>query len=323
MAKVRETKSKRKRKNVKTLLLYRVIFLMVVVWFLGGSLYSFILGHLIDTQVVEEKFIEKKHPVTAFIIRDEIVIQAPATGHILNKVQQGERVGLENPIFQMETTKGTALENGKSITVTAPMAGVVSYISDGLEQIFRPNQLQSLDMDKIEELKTEIIDNNKVDVVEKGKRFCKIINNLEGIQLYLEFPLDIFEDPLQKNKQIAIYFPDLNIKTQATIIDLKGVANTAHVLLQLPETWYSLLNQRTQKLELVLEEKKGIALPKKALVTKENQETGVYWLRKGFVFWQPVEIISQEGEVYLVEGLEQYTEVVLNPGLVKEGQHLY
>lgn len=316
-------KTNRKRQNIKVLLLYRIIFLLVVIWFAGSSLYSFVLGHLVDTQVVEETIIEKKFPITAYIIRDEETVSAPVTGKLLNKVQAGERIGLGMPLFQVESTVGTALQAGTPVTVNAPISGVVSYVSDGLEDFFQPNELQSLDMDKLEELKIDIIDNNKEDVVEKGRRFCKIVNNLEGIQLYIEFPLNIFEKPLQKNAQIILYFPDLNKEVRGTIIDLKGVANTAQVLLKLPETWYSLLNQRTQKVEIVLEKKEGIILPQKALVTNDNQEIGVYWLRKGFVFWQPIEIISEEGENLLVNGLEQFTEVVLNPGLVKEGQHIY
>ena len=173
-------------------------------------------------------------------------------------------------------------------------------------------------MDKIEDLKADTIDNSKKDVVEKGKRFCKIVNNLEGLQVYLEFPLNIFEDPLQKGQELNLFFPGVNKEVKSVIIDLKGIANNAQVLVKLPEFWYSLLNQRTQKVELIIEKKTGIILPKKALVTKNNEETGVYWLRKGFVFWQPVEIISEDGDNILIEGLEQFTEVILNPGLVKE-----
>lgn len=323
MAEKNEAKTKRKRQNKKLLLLYRAIFLVVVIWFLGSSLYSFILGHLIKTHIVESSVVESKFPVTAYLIRDEIAISAPITGRILNKARPGERVGYGRPVFQVEGTTGTALQTGAPVTVTAPMAGVVTYISDGLEEIFRPNELQSLDKEKIENLKVEYIDNSNDDMVEKGKRFCKIINNLEGLQLYLEFPLDIFAKPLQQGGQITIHFPNLNREITGTIIDLKGVVGTAQVLLKLPETWYSLLNQRTLEVELVLEKKEGIIIPQKALVKKDNQETGVYWLRKGFVFWQPVEIISEDGENLLIEGLEQFTEIVLNPGLVKEGQYVY
>lgn len=322
MAEIRGSKRNRKQQNKKLLILCRLVFIFVLVWFVGSGLYSFILGLLVDTQVVEERVMERKYPVDALIIREEIIVQAPATGRIFNKVQQGTRLGLEDPIFQIETTQGTALQSGTPVIVTAPMAGVVSYVSDGLEEIFHPNQWQSLDMEKVSKLKADIIDNSNTDMVEKGKRFCKIVNNLEGIQLYLEVPLDIFENPLQKSQEFTLFFPDLNKETKGTIIDLKGVANTAQVLLKLPEAWYNLLNPRTQRVEIILEKKRGIILPQKAIITNNQEETGVYRLRKGFVFWQPVEIIHQEGENLLVEGLEPYSEVVLNPGLVKEGQHL-
>jgi len=322
MAEISQPRWNKKRHNKKVLFLSRLTFIFVVIWFLGSSLFSFARGLLVTTEIVEETVIEKRYPVDALIIRDEVIVEAPATGRILNKVQAGSRLSLKEPIFQIETTAGTALQAGTPVTVTAPMAGVVSYISDGLEEIFRPNRLQSLDMEKVEQLKIEFIDNNNADVVEKGKRFCKIINNLEGIQLYFEVPLDIFSAPLQQNQELTLYFPDLEKETQGKIIDLKGLANTAQVLVKIPEAWYSLFTPRTQKVDVVLDKKRGIALPRKALIANEQQETGVYWLRKGFVFWQPVEIVYEEGEKILVNGLEPYSEVVLTPGLVKEGQHI-
>jgi putative membrane fusion protein len=323
MAEASSTKRNRKQQNKKLLFLSRLIFIFVVIWFLGSSIYSLILGLMVDTKVVEESVIEKKYLVDAYILRDEVVIYAPATGRILNKAQSGARLGFEQPVFQIETSVGTALQVGNPVTVTAPIAGVVSYISDGLEDIFRPEEFPSLDMDKIGKLKIEIIDNSNIDVVEKGKRFCKIINNLEGLQLYLEVPLDIFDEPLQKNQELNLFFPDLNKKARGSIVNLKGVTNTAQILIKLPEAWYSLLNSRTQKVEIILEEKRGVVLPQKAVIINDKQETGVYGLRKGFVYWKPVKIIHHEGNNILVDGIEQYAEVILNPGLVKEGQYLH
>ncbi|KJS84713.1 MAG: hypothetical protein JM58_10350 [Peptococcaceae bacterium BICA1-8] len=322
MEETRTLKGNSRKRRERIFLIYRVIFFFVIIWFVGSSLFGFIIGHLVDTQIIVESVIEKKYPTMGYIIRDEVTVSSPVTGRIISKVNTGERVGLDMPLFVVEGTAGTALELGEPITVNAPMAGVVTYVTDGLETIFWPNLLESLDMEKIEDLKADIIDNNKADVVEKGKRFCKIVNNLEGLQIYLEFPLDTFEEPLQEGQELNLFFPEINNEVKSVIIDLKGIANNAQVLVKLPEVWYSLLNKRTQKVELIIEKRTGIILPKKVLVINNNDETGVYWLRKGFVFWQPVEIISEDGDNILIEGLEQFTEVILNPGLVKEGQHI-
>jgi len=264
MVETKTLKGNKRKRSKSILLIYQIIFFFVIVWFVGSSLLGFIIGHLVDTQIIVESVVEKKYPTRGYIIRDEVIVSSPVTGNIVTKVNAGERVGLEMPLFQVEGSTGTALETGDQIIVNAPMAGVVSYVTDGLEGIFRPNLLQTFDMDKIEDLKEDIVDNSKGNVVEKGKRFCKIVNNLEGLQIYLEFPLDTFDEPLQKGQELNLIFPEINKEVKAIIIDLKGIANNAQVLVKLPEAWYSLLNQRTQKVELVIEKKNRHYFTKKS-----------------------------------------------------------
>jgi len=318
-----KTPKKNRPKRKKIPKIYQIIFILVIVWFLGNSIFNFILRIFVDTDLVKLSVIDEKYTTEGYIIRDEVVINSPATGKILNRIQPGERVGKDMTVFEVEASGGTALQTGESVLVKAPMAGVVSYIIDGLEEIFSPDELQSLDIKKIEKLRVEIVDNTPKNVVEKGNRYCKIVNVLQDLQIYLEFPLDIFEKPLQKNQKLELRFPELNKEISAPIVDLRGIGNTAQVLVQLPETWYNLLNVRTQPIEIIINEQEGFLIPKKALVEKENQGTGVFWLRKGFVFWQPVKILAEKGDSVLIEGLEPLTEIVINPGLVKEGQHLY
>lgn len=317
-----DTKKNRNKRRKTIFFIYKLIFFFVVIWFFGSSFLNFLISILIDTQLVEISVVEEKYPTKGYIIRDEITFSSPVTGRIIKKAQSGERVGIDMPIMEIEASSGTFLQSGDPFLIKAPISGVVSYQTDGLEEIFRPNELQSLNMEKIEKLELEIVDNSKKDVVEKGKRFGKIVNNLEGMQIYIEFPLDIFNNPLQNGQELNLVFPEIDKEISVPIIDLKGIGNTAQVLVELPEIWYSLINVRVQPVEIVLKRNQGIVLPKKALVVKANK-TGVFWLRKGFVFWQPVNIISEDNENVVVGGLEPLTEVILNPGLVKEGQYVY
>ncbi|MFZ5944115.1 MAG: HlyD family efflux transporter periplasmic adaptor subunit [Bacillota bacterium] len=311
----------RKRVKKKTLTVYKLFFFFVIAWFIGSGLLNLAIGLLVNTEIVTVGMIEKKYPIKGYIIRDEIVVTSPVSGRIINRVNPGERVGLNMPIASVESTQGTALESGDPIQLYSPAAGIVSYVTDGLEEIFRPGQLQKLDIEKINKLKEEVIDNSQMDVVEKGKRLCKVVNNLEGMQVFLEFPLELFTEPLQKGQALALFFPKLERHITGSILDLTGIGETAQVLIAVPEVWYSLINERIIDIEIILEKKEGIIIPEKALVFK-NEEPGVYWLRKGFVFWQPITVLAQEDENVIIEGIEPLTEVILNPGLVKEGQHI-
>ncbi|MFZ7103199.1 MAG: HlyD family efflux transporter periplasmic adaptor subunit [Peptococcaceae bacterium] len=315
-----DARTNRKR-NKRVLFFYRLIFFFVILWFVGHGLVNFVMGMLVQTEIVQKSVIEKKLAAEGYLIRDEILVTAPVTGRIINKLSEGERVGIEMPIMEVEAAEGTAMQAGEPYLIKAPISGVVSYVTDGLEEIFRPNELQALNMEKIEKIKVETIDNNDIDMVKKGNRLCKIVNNLEQMQMFLQFPLDAFGEPLQKGQELTLYFPEIEKTVTASILDLKGIGNNAQVLVEFPDTMYKLLNRREQKIELIIDQQEGIFINKKALVEK-NTETGIYWLRKGFVFWQPVKILAEDGENVMVEGIESLTEIILNPQLVKEGQHL-
>ena len=310
------------QKNKRKQRLYRVIFLLVLLWFIGSSIIKLLLGLFITTQFSQFGVIERTHELNGYILRDEVVIIAPATGKIKNKITPGERVSRDSEILQLEIATGTVLQTGDTLKINAPKAGVVSYVLDGLEQFFRPNMLEELDIRKIEKLTAQYVDNSTADVVEKGNGLCKIVNNLEGAQIYLEFPLELFKEPLQKGQRLTIKFPQLGREISAPIIDLKGYGNTAQVLVSLPEMWYGLINIRTIPIELVLDKQEGTLISKRAVVEKETGEKGVFWLRKGFVFWQEVQIIAEKGEELIIEGIEPLTEIILTPKLVKEGQHI-
>lgn len=308
--------------NRKKQKLYKIIFFLVLIWFIGSGVAKLTIGLFIDTEIVRAGVIENSHPLKGYLLRDEIVINAPVTGEVKDKVLPGERVSKGKDLFQVETVTGSGLDSKKTVNITAPKAGVVSYVIDGMEQFFQPNMLQELDINKIEQLTPKYIDNSSLDMVEKGNKFCKIVNNLEGIQLYFEFPIDLFENPLQKGQLLNLNFPQLSKEIYTPIVDLKGFGNTAQVLVNLPDMWYSLINIRTVDIELVLDRQQGILAPKKALVQKETGEVGVFWLRKGFVFWQDIEVIAEKENEVVIKGIEPLTEIILTPNLVKEGQHI-
>lgn len=305
----------------RVLFFYRTIFILVILWFFGQGMFHFILGMLVESEIVQKSVVEEKVTLEGYLIRDEVVINSPVTGRIVSKISEGERVAVTMPVMEVEVATGTALENGEPYIISAPISGIVSYKTDGLEDIFQPNSLQSLDIDNIEQLQMETIDNTGNDVVKKGNRLCKIVNNLGKMQIFFQFPLDVFASPLQKGQELVLNFPQVGKKVTGVIIDLKGIANTAQVLVELPDTMYQLLNQRKEQVELVTQRREGIYISKESIVNKDN-ETGVYGLKKGFVFWLPVKIISEDGEKIMVEGIDPLTEIILNPQLVKEGQHI-
>lgn len=316
-------KNKVKKRPSKTIVLTRIIFILVIFWFVGNGLFSFFLNLLIKTEFVQTGVIEKKIATTGFLIRDEKLIYAPFTGELKNKYPAGNRIEKDGLLFTLESSQGSDLRNGQVTRINAPVTGIVSYYVDGLEEILNPQEVNSFNFQKIEKIKEQEQDLTSYTIVEEGKAICKITNNLEGIQLVFQCPLENFPSPLNKNQILDIRFPTLNKETRGKIIDLKGIGKDAQIIIKIPFLCYDLMNGRVQEIEIILNKKTGISLPRQAIVFDEIKGNGVYYINKGFVFWKEINIIAEEGDCVLVKGLDALTEVVLTPKWVKEGQYLY
>lgn len=319
-----ETKRVRRKKKTKRVLkLPKIIFILVLLWFFGHAMYSFVLNSLIQTEFVTLGSIEKKHEVKAFILKDEYVINAPSSGTIKNIFPEGEKIAKNKELYAIKTVKGNALENEEEISVKSPISGLVSYNVDGLESDFSMEELSKLNLENIANLNTKNIDDNKNDLVKEGKAVCKIIDNLKGIRCYLEYPLEIFDKHLQKGDQLQIRFPKYDNEIFVTISDFRKDKTNAQILVQIPQMCYSLMNERVVDVEIITKRTQGILIPLKAIVTDEKNNKGVYLKNKGTVLWRPIEVMETDKDRVLIEGIDPLTEVIINPKWVRKGQNLY
>lgn len=319
--KTRNYNKKRSKKKEASFSFPKIIFLLVALWFLGNGIYSYLITYFVDTELARTGVLEDTYETTGYIIRDEYVLTAPSSGKVIEKYPKGERISKGGVVCKVVTTKGTVLKPGAPLPVTAPVAGIVSYNIDGLENFFNLNDLNNIGIDKIMELKNQN-EHKDDDVVEKGLGVCKVINNLEEIRCFIECPLNVFEKPLEKDQNLLLRFPQEDKEIYGKIIDLKGIGNKAQILVKIPRMCYSLIDERETKLEVVINNQEGVLIPKDAIVTTDDG-FGVYWKNKGFVLWQPIEIIEEKDDQVLVDGLDILTEVITTPKLVRKGQYLY
>ncbi|SMB94217.1 putative membrane fusion protein [Desulfonispora thiosulfatigenes DSM 11270] len=316
-------KTKRRKKSSKSLKLPKIIFIMVILWFFGNAIYSFVISSLIQTELAAEGVIEKNYETHGFIIREEHIITTPSSGTIENLFPDGEKIAKNNEVYAIKTVKGNALQKGQQVSVKAPISGIVSYNIDGLESNFSEDELQNINIKKLAQLQPKNTNNTKKQVVEKGTEVCKIIDNLKDIKCFIEFPLNTFNKPIQQGQVLQIRLPKYDEVVFAPVIDLKGVGNKAQILVEIPRMCYSLINERVIDIEIITKKKEGILLPSKAIVYNENKESGVYWKNRGLVLWRPIKVIEKKDNIVLVQGIDPLTEVITNPKWVKKGQYLY
>lgn len=318
----RLAKTQRQKKVIRMLV---VLALLLLALGSAGLAYSrardLVLDRLIQVEVVREGVLEQTETVTGLILHQATMITSPAAGKIDFLVPEGERVRVGTVIARVKTVKGTADVDQVEITVKSPRAGVVCYHPDGLETLAASAQiLEELTPAAISALQPEPVDVRQKDHFEAGEPIARIIDNLSQMLIYVEFPVDLFEQPLEEGDSIRVVVGDGQDSAQkARIAALKSNGSAYQVILSFPTCFQELIDMRILPLHLVVRRFTGTLVPVEALVPKDGK-TGVYVVRKGTVRWCEVEEEGRLGEQAAVKGIGPGTRIVLNPGLTAEGE---
>ncbi|HHX51755.1 MAG TPA: HlyD family efflux transporter periplasmic adaptor subunit [Clostridia bacterium] len=293
----------------------KVVFLLIfcsLIWLAAGKAYQIIATSLVRTCTVETGSLERKLTINqALIFREEQVVLAPRRGRIGLLIQEGERAAAGAVVAELFPEIAS---QEMKLELVAPGAGLVSFHSDGLETVFRPDLTDTLQLDRIDfPAENKMTSDGKI--VEKGERVFKIVNNLQPFLLsFIVDTEDLDSIPLPGGRL------DIRVKGNRQVysgkvvnIISKGVAG--QVLLSV-DRGDSLLKDRYLDLDLILESKKGLQIPSGAIAYREGT-AGVYKsTSKGFR-WVPVDLLFQEGDVSIVEGLNRGDRIAANPGVIE------
>lgn len=339
------------------LLLFLALFLLgqiLVGWFWG-----FFSQRSIKTILAGEGSLELTLPVSGLITFDEEIIFSPRPGFIYYLVEEGSRVPVgaelarisEFPLeevvpavkeeekeeqavaadyitkFKSWFLNADALDEDSALSlfpvneeeaVVNPQAGLVSLKIDGWEKFGPDFGFPYLTEEEFEERPYQEQIMGSGDKVSRFSPLLRIINNYTW---YFSAVIPVSSGELiAEQPRVSLYFPfapDEPVRGEQVEVQRdEEVLKITWAINQYVENFH---NQRWCTAEVAYEQIEGMMIPASALVEKGGQK-GVYVIEKGFISYCEVKIIGEKEGFYLVENLNPYEKVVLNPDKVKEGQ---
>lgn len=291
----------------------KILLLVIVIWFLGALAVNQVRSNLVQTEEIKVQTLEQIDSGYGLLSGLETVLMAPADGPVVPTMPEGTRVRKGNAVFSV---------NGS--IVYAEEAGRVSYQIDGLEGITDLNTICSTDLATRYTAQQEPNQEASADVL-SGAVCAKLVNIFDGVYLYVTVARSDYTASLQLDQRIPVRLADLDYEVQAKVTEMLDAADgTRYLKLKLSDVKETVFQQRIYKVELPYDRLSAIAIPTDALVERDGEQ-GVYYLQKGFVFWNPVtvkEIREDEGLVVIEEGLESGDLIVTTPHLVREGENI-
>lgn len=299
------------------------ILLLSILGFVSFKLFT---GYL-PVEVIPVQYAEVEDTLEGefLILREEKAVTTAVRGRFKPVKPEGERVAKNTVIGYLETLRGTSLEIKTTQAVKAPCAGILSYDTDGLEDICDPAVWTQLDLSKLDQqmLETTAQDNETTgtDIIEAGQSIFKIVDNLAPCYFYLA-GTGAYPEKVQKGDNISLRLANNKEKLfKGTVIDL--VRETGSFRLLLKVTDGQIQEQgRQKKGELIVSRHKGIVLPEEVLLYRDNQY-GVLRFQKGRACWQEVKRIAQFGGKVVLSGLKQDDWIIARPAKVQDGQWVW
>lgn len=314
--KVRVRRNPRKALRKLSLIIIAVYVLFVTYGFIRDMIVTRIAG----ARQVQPGVVQVTVPIKGILVRDETVINAPRNGILKVVAREGERVRVGAVIAQVVVASLDSKTGETVFNIVAPKAGVVSYYSDGMENVYTPKNLTELDLNKIDTIKSVLRNFMPGNQVEEGKPVCKIVNNLAPVTIMAvaNEPLKFPGSTQRSTVKISLSNNDKQVY-QGVLLDkaFRGKAN--QILFSLDNYDGNLMIARKQDFSLTTARYEGYIVPAGAIVRKEGKD-GIFTIYKERVKWKNVKIEGIYQEKVVISGLTPDIKVISHPEYVKEGR---
>ncbi len=218
--------------------------------------------------------------------------------------------------------------------ITTVIPGLLSYRIDGLEgygpgsfpyeyledDILGSGQPEQNEEDVPAEVDSEPPDEEAREV-NIGDPLFKVVT---GWDWYFSVVLENGEEEIASSEKVNLVFPfaeDSEVEAkQEELVEPESV-NGLRITYRIEKHLPGFEEIRSSRVNLYYGEYKGVIAPQEAIKEREG-EKGVYLNQGGVVDFQPVEVLFSREEHCVIEGVSPYSLVIMNPGLVEEGQRL-
>jgi putative membrane fusion protein len=309
-----------------------VVKRILLVGILGFVVFKLVSAYLpVEVIPVQYDVLEDTLEGEFLILREEKAVTTETRGNFNPVKTEGERVAKGTVIGYLETLGGTSLEKKSTLPVRAPSAGVLSYLTDGLENICAPEMWTQLDLSKLDQQMLTAFEQTKVSrdrtgyasgenglVVEAGQSIFKIVDNLAPCYFYLK-GTGAYPEKVKKGDKILVRLDSNQGKLyKGTVEDINRETGIYRMLIKITNGEVH-AQGRKQTGELIISTYEGIVLPEGVLLYRENQ-SGVFLFKKGKACWQEVECIARLGGKVALSGLERDDWIIATPDKVRDGQ---
>lgn len=278
------------------------------------------------TVVAQPEFIsslieEKYRTITTLAARNDLTSLRSESDNFqmlmgIYQIVIGEETDYNDRIEQLEKQIKLleAKQNNPIDIITVPNSGYfISYV-DGYEDILSTDKLSSITADDIK----KVIENDGYNAAKVSKRAVgKIVDDYEWNLVGIVDPKDASFNPGKEVKVKLSSTPDL---LTAKIIDVIETddPNESMIVLSCEKLNFNLVQYRTERVEIILDDFNGIKVPREAIRFNKNNEKGVYVLLGQRIAFKKVDVIY-ECDDYLLSAITSdtgyisvYEDIILN-----------
>jgi len=260
----------------------------------------------VKAAVVKEGILEEKDTVEAVAIRREKIISIPYYGKVSYKCSEGKRVRWGSLLLEIEAEGVSQDVEKPRYSFYSPMAGIVSFKTDGLEEVLTPGNLETLSLEDIYKKAVS----RSVPKDKTNKPALKVVDNLSPV--YLCFPAGATE--FNSNSEVLIRLTGDDKLYRGEFIKSAG----DFVLVKLQQTPAALIEERVYKIDIVKRREKGAIVPVSSLC-KKDERYGIFQVSGNEIRWVEVRIKGIFEDRAVVNGIEPGKEIVVNPEIIRRG----
>ena len=219
----------------------------------------------------------------------------------------GEETDYNDRIEQLEKQIKLleAKQNNPIDIITVPNSGYfISYV-DGYEDILSTDKLSSITADDIK----EVIKNDGYNAAKVSKKAVgKIVDDYEWDLVGIVNPKDASFNPGKEVKVKLSSTPDLLTAKIADVIETDDPEECV-IVLSCEKLNFNLVQYRTERVEIILDDFNGIKVPREAVRFNKNNEKGVYVLLGQRIAFKKVDVIYECDE-YLLSAITSDTSYI-------------
>lgn len=245
---------------------------------------------------------------------DELHQLGTKRNEVLEKIAENES-RLESADKQMKSQKESLDKKYLSGTVTlkAPVSGIVSFFFDGLEEQAKPATFDKLDFETIKGLKENIIQVKDGNEIQKGIPVFKVIDNYHCDVAFLCDTNSSIS--FEKGEKISYRINNNEKLFSSKIKQLISKGDEVLIIFSHDQFEQSFIEHRKIDLEIRNMKVNGILIPIESVVKVEGQE-GIYQKKKGIITFVPLNIMTRNEKNVIASEFSGQGEVVINPQFI-------